>query len=129
MKRHSKRCQCNLCVMFREQSPPGLAGNTSSAWPMKMNSLGVHPSQVKDAIERNKKHGVHVTYDKKGTPIVADRRQRRELMKIEHQNLPGGIRDKSGGFGEDFTADALPVPKKNCLKTSPNASRWTRRRW
>lgn len=79
---------------------------------MKMESLAVHPSQVKEAMERNKKHGVHVTYDKNGTPLVADRKQRCELMKIEHQNIPGGIKDRSGGYGEDFTADALPVPKK-----------------
>lgn len=98
--------------MFAEGSPPGLAGNTSSAWPMKMESLAVHPSQVQEAIDRNKKHGVHVAYDKHGTPLVADRKQRCELMKIEHQNIPGGVRDRSGGYGEDFTADALPKPKK-----------------
>ena len=102
--------------MFEEGKPPGLAGNTSSAWPQKMNSLGVHPSQVKEAMERNKKHGVYVEYDKEGTPLVADRKQRCELMKIEHQNIPGGVKDRSGGYGEDFTADAMPMPKKKLSK-------------
>ncbi len=109
-----RKCHCGpcRCEMFAEGRPPGLAGNTPANWPMKMESLAVHPTQVKEAMERNKKHGVHVTYDKNGTPLVADRKQRCELMKIEHQNIPGGVKDRSGGYGEDFTADALPVPKK-----------------
>jgi hypothetical protein len=98
----------NKAVKAKPIGVPMLAGNTASAWPMKMESLAVHPSQIKEAMERNKKYGVTVSYDKNGTPIVPDRAARRDLMKVEHQNIPGGIRDRSGGYGEDFTADALP---------------------
>lgn len=76
---------------------PMLAGNTSSAWPLKSDALAVHPTQIAAAMERNKKHGVTgVTYDPKdGRAIFADRGARRALMRLEN------VHDKSGGYGDD----------------------------
>ncbi len=72
-----------------------LQSQTSAAWPIKSDALAVHPRQIKKVMERNRKHGLHVEYAKDGRPILADRGQRRELMKIE------GAHDQQGGFGDD----------------------------
>ena len=104
--------KCLLCEMFAEGSPPGLSGNTPSCWPLKMESLAVHPTQVIDAMERNKKHGLYVNYDRHGTPIVPDRRTRARLMAVENSNIQGGVRDNDGGYEECINTPKPEKPKK-----------------
>ena len=101
---------------------PALGGNTSSCWPLKSDAMAVHPSQIKEAMERNKKHGVvGVSYDPKdGRAILADRGARRDLMKLE------GFHDKSGGYGDDHhisgsTAEPELSPKDLFDESSAHA--------
>ncbi len=72
-----------------------LRAQTSTCWPMKSDALAVHPKQIKAVRERNKKHGLHIEYARDGRPILQDRGQRRDLMKIE------GVHDRNGGYGDD----------------------------
>lgn len=85
-----------------------MLGNTPSCWPMKSDALAVHPSQIPEAMERNKKHNVHVEYDPKdGRAILADRGQRRDLCNIE------GVHDRQGGYAETGgVSRAVPKPPK-----------------
>lgn len=93
--------------------PPMLSGNTPSCWPMKSDSMAVHPKQIPEVMERNRKHGIYVDYDPvDGRPILPDRRTRTRLMKLTNTVVPGGVRDNSGGYDECFTSDKLPKPKK-----------------
>lgn len=101
-----KDCHCApcRCDMFAEQRPPGGAAPATwgTAAPLHSESLAVHPSQIKEAMERNKKHGLgHVKYDKQGRPILTDRGMKRDLMRLE------GVHDKDGGYGDDH-ATASP---------------------
>jgi len=74
---------------------PPLPGHTPSCWPMRSDALAVHPDQIPEVMERNKRHGVHVEYDPKtGEAILADRGQRRDLNRIE------GFHDRRGGYGD-----------------------------
>ncbi len=75
---------------------PMLGGNTTVCWPQKSDAMACHPSQIPAIMARNKKHGLHVEYNAAdGRPILKDRGQRRDLMKLE------GFHDNSGGYGDD----------------------------
>lgn len=103
-----KECHCLpcRCDMFALQAPPGMGGNTPSCWPQYSDALAVHPEQIPLAMERNKLHGVRgVSYDPlTGQAILADRRARRDLMKVE------GCHDNHGGYGDD-TGAGSPIER------------------
>jgi hypothetical protein len=65
-----------------------------SGWPMKSIALAVHPEQVAEANERNRKAGVNVTYESDGTAVIPDRGERRRLLRLE------GMHDRQGGYGD-----------------------------
>ncbi len=78
-------------VLTKEIGCPGLANNTPKCWPMVSEALAVHKKQVAQANARNKRHGVHVTYDEKGRAHIPDRAARRDLLRLEalHDNDAG----------------------------------------
>lgn len=72
-------------------------GSALVCWhrPIQSDALAVHPSQITEAVERNRRHGLHIDYNPvDGRPILKDRDQRRRLMKIER------VHDNSGGYGD-----------------------------
>ena len=54
-------------------------------WTRKIDSesLAVHPDQIPEVLERNRRHGLHIEYDRHGRPKIADSGQRRDLVRIE----------------------------------------------
>lgn len=70
------------------------AGTLSSCWPMVSDGCGVHPRQIQEATERNKRNGVNVTYDSRGCAIIPNRTERKKLLRLE------GMHDRSGGYGD-----------------------------
>lgn len=73
------------------------AAEGSRPWCRAIESDGaaVHPRQIKAAMERNRKHGLHIDYNPQdGRPIFKDRDQRRRLLRIE------GFRDNDGGYSD-----------------------------
>jgi len=67
-----------------------------TAWkkPVLSDGLAVHPRQIPAAIERNRRHGVHVDYHSDGRPILRQRGERRALLRIEKAH------DNDGGYGD-----------------------------
>ncbi len=64
--------------------------------PIQSDALAVHPRQIPEVMERNRRHGLHIEYNPEdGRPILADRGQRRDLMRIE------GCHDNDGCYGDD----------------------------
>jgi hypothetical protein len=57
-------------------------------------ALSVHESQVAEANERNKRHGVRARYDATGLCHIPDRSDRKRLMALE------GLHDNSGGYSD-----------------------------
>jgi hypothetical protein len=78
-------------------------GHLPSCWPMKSDALAVHPKQIRAAMARNARYGVNVEYARDGRPILQDRGQRRELMKLE------GVHDNEGGYGDDHGPSPQPL--------------------
>lgn len=82
------------------KSKPLAAGDevltqSTSAWAdFTSEALAVHPTQVKEANERSKRHGLGVVYDKQGFARIPDRAARRRLMRLE------GVHDNHGGYGD-----------------------------
>lgn len=73
--------KCNICEMLGAASPPG--GQQPSTYPMKSMALGVHGTQRAEAYERNRKHGVNVSYDRCGRAVIPDAGEHKKLMKLE----------------------------------------------
>ena len=69
-------------------------------WPMVSYSMGVHPDQISDQMQADKKHGVPTDYTTSGDPIYTGRGHRKRHMKAYK------IFDRSGGY-----SDASP---ENC---------------
>lgn len=110
-----KRCTtCEFLPCRCEDLAAGRMGNghTKKCWPMVSEALAVHPSQIKDVMERNKKAGISgVSYTPSGEAIIADRGARRELMRLS------GVIDRSGGYGDTYsgqssTGEHDPPPPK-----------------
>ena len=97
-------------VMFEPGHVPSCAGNTTTCWPMYSEAMAVHPEQIPEAMERNKKHGVYVEYAKDGRAKLMDRGQRKALMRIE------GYHDNNGGFGDDTGVSTTTKPPMKTIK-------------
>ncbi len=97
---HFRPCRCE--DLASGCPPMGYSGGT---WPMKSEGMAVHPEQIQEALDRNKKHGITgVTYDRNGTAIIGSPREKAKLMKLE------GVVDKNGGYGDTYSGtSALPT--------------------
>ena len=81
--------------LLKSQSPPATLAQTSSAWPRKSNSLGVHPKQKKAAEAQAAKFGVPTEFDSKtGQAIIRDNAHQRDLSKAL------GYHNHDGGYGQ-----------------------------
>lgn len=74
---------CLLCPMFESGRTPG--GTVTQGWPIYSDALGVHPDQVAEATERNKRHGISVSYTPDGRAVLPDPANRRKLMRLERK--------------------------------------------
>lgn len=69
-----------------------LVGN--QGYPKKSLALSVHPEQVAEARERNRKHGIDAGYDADGTCTVNSREAQKKLVKVS------GFFNKDAGYGD-----------------------------
>lgn len=78
--------------MAQGGQPPFCAHPT--CWPMRSEALAVHPSQVEEANERNRRHGIATRYEPDGTAVIPTRGDRKRLLRLE------GFVDRNGGYGD-----------------------------
>jgi hypothetical protein len=72
-----------------------LVPSTYAGYPKKSDALAVHPNQVAEANERNKKHGIAVTYEEgTGMAVIPSRHEQKKLVRLE------GCFNKDGGYGD-----------------------------
>lgn len=71
-----------------------LPAHTTTCWPMISEAAAIHPEQIAEATEWNKKMGDHVKYTSTGEAIFTSRRQRKEHLK----NIR--LRDKNAGYSD-----------------------------
>lgn len=72
----------------------GVSSN-SSCWPLLSDAAGVHPSQVKEAMEQSSKMGVPTKFHPEtGQAIFESRGHRKAFLRMK------GMYDRSGGYGD-----------------------------
>lgn len=84
---------------FKGQFPDKpLSGDGSSftGWkrPILSDGLACHPEQIPAEREAYRKAGINVDFHEDGRPIIRDRGQRREMLKLNKMH------DRQGGFGD-----------------------------
>jgi hypothetical protein len=84
--------ECPLCELFASGQAPG--GHLPSNWPLRSKALAVHKTQVVEANERNRRHGIAARYEADGTCVIPDRGDRARLLRLEKAH------DNSGGYGD-----------------------------
>jgi len=77
-KAHSQACQDAAAA---EKQLFGIGNFTKPVWS---ESMAVHPSQIPEAMEFNKKHGLHVEFDKHGRPKITSAHQMREYCRAHN---------------------------------------------
>ncbi len=68
--------------------------------PLASDALAVHPAQIEEVMERNRRHGLYTEYDKEGRPVLKSRDERRRLMHVESEAMGKKIVDHNGGYGD-----------------------------
>jgi hypothetical protein len=67
---------------FPEQSLEGLVPKKSnSVWPMLSDALAVHPEQIAEARERDRKRGVPTEYAPDGRAVITSAAHQKQLAK------------------------------------------------
>jgi len=80
------------------QAEIGVPKRCADAWPIHSETLGVHPSQRKEAIKEACDLGVPTDFDSSGRAILRSRSHRKALCEAL------GYFDRSAGYGD-------PTPK------------------
>jgi hypothetical protein len=88
---YDRRFPSKLAELFAGEL---LAAHGTTCWPMRSEALAVHPSQVQEANERAKRHGLGTRYEADGTAVIPSRDERKKLLRLE------GFFDKAGGYGD-----------------------------
>jgi len=65
-----------------------------SGWPLASEAMAVHPDQIPEAREHDRRHGVPTDYDRLGRPIFTSREHRKRYARSY------GWRDYDGGDGD-----------------------------
>lgn len=91
-------------VVKPPELPEGEAGSSLCGWkrPILSDALAVHPEQIQEAMERDRRYGIASEYAPDGRMILRDRKQRQRVM----QSL--GLHDKNGGYGDDHATTDHP---------------------
>ncbi len=80
--------ECKICDLLsaanRGECLAVVGGMRTTTWPqVSKKALAVAKDQVADANERNKHHGVNVTYNEEGHAIIPDNGERKKLLALE----------------------------------------------
>lgn len=67
---------------------------STSAWPIKSDALGVHPKQAREAEEHARQKGVPTEFTPQGQPVFRSREHRKQYCRAY------GVYDRNGGYGD-----------------------------
>lgn len=62
--------------------------NLAFAHGQPSDAFAVHPDQIPAVVERNRKHGLYVEYDRHGSPLIKSRAQGKKLVEAEGRREP-----------------------------------------
>jgi len=82
-------------LRVRRWRPGDIPGcNRSNCWPMASDAMGVHPDQIAEVMEYDRKHGVPTEYTADGRPILTSREHRKRYAEAHR------FFDRNGGYGD-----------------------------
>jgi hypothetical protein len=75
-----------------EEYYPALVGSglpRLGGWsrPMEMDSLAVHPEDIPEQMEKDRRHGLLIDYTSEGLPIIHSESQKRQYMRSRNPLL------------------------------------------
>lgn len=86
--------RCLLCELFESGCTLDTPEACRQSKPKYSDALKVHPKQVKEAMERDKRAGVPTDYLPDGRPIIVSRAHQKRLIKSL------GFANRDGGWGD-----------------------------
>jgi len=91
---------CNKCsfVMSRDYKTDFGRQHHGDIWPMESYAAGVHPKQIPEMVEFDKKHGVPTDYSEDGDPVFRGPRHRRRYCEAH------GLFDRNAGLSDPVPA-------------------------
>lgn len=92
-KMHIK-CVCGRWMRRDLQAEHGEQRRTADPWPLHSDALGVHPSQIPEAVKQARSLGVPTEFDSSGRAILRDRKHRKDLCQAL------GYFDRNAGYGD-----------------------------
>ena len=91
---------CNNCsfVMLRDFQTDFGGKHKPGNWPMESYAAGVHPKEIPEMVEFDKKHGVPTHYSEDGDPILTSPKHRRKYCEAH------GMFDRNAGLSDPVPA-------------------------
>ena len=91
---------CNKCsfVMCRDWQADFGRQRHGDIWPMESYAAGVHPKQIPEMVEFDKKHGVPTDYTPDGDPVFRGPKHRRRYCEAH------GLFDRNAGLSDPVPA-------------------------
>jgi hypothetical protein len=90
--REVTKAEFDLAFPDKPLGAPG--GHSPGAWPLASDALAVHPRQIPEAMERDRKRGIASEYLPDGRMVLRDRGQRRDVLRSLQ------FHDNQGGYGD-----------------------------
>lgn len=96
-RKQTVSCECGGVAtrdIVAEQSG-GRVVNKAETWRNKaLESMAVHPTQIKEAMAHDASKGVPTKYDKFGRPLITSRGHMKQFCELH------GVYDRNGGYGD-----------------------------
>jgi len=92
--------KCNQChsIMQRDFQTDFGGPQHCGNWPMTSYAAGVHPKQIPEMVEFDKKHGVPTHYSEDGDPVFTSPSHRRKYCMVH------GLFDRNAGLSDPVPA-------------------------
>lgn len=91
---------CKECggptVMYGNAHREAPGGHSPACWPMVSEAAGVHPKNIKVAMQHAREHGVPTEFTEDGRAIFTSRQHRKRYCELPGVNLY----DRNGGDGD-----------------------------
>ena len=100
MKDYKKRVRCKKCkkIMRRDFQADFGKQYFGDIWPMASYAAGVHPKQIPEMREIDRKNGVPTDYTEDGDPVFTGPKHRREYCEVH------GLFDRNAGLSDPVPA-------------------------
>lgn len=95
LRRNGRRYHLDITAAWRgSAAQKAQKAHGCSTWPMPSLAAAVHPDQVPEAMEHDRKHGIPTQYTDHGEPIFTGPQHRKRYCEVH------GLYDRNGGYSD-----------------------------